>query len=267
MDILEREGLLARAAELEDELYQALLPLEELPVVDHVRRGVGALAAVQMAVGDDETLPYRAAGIVPGRRCTDPGRRGWRASGIAAVHHDPGSGVRDGLTLPGRPRGYVKQSPFWVEEHPRPENITSDLPGEADVLIVGSGLTGLTAALRLSRGGKSVVVVDSGEIASGASSVNGGMVSPDIKAGIKVIFEQFGPELGKEMWQATVRSVDIVSDLATSRIDRREDHAWRHGCARDWDRCPGQVRAERLLVSGARRSRLGGARARVGWAR
>ena len=61
MDILEREGLLARAAELEEELYQALLPLEELPAVDHVRRGVGALAAVQMAVGDDETLPYRAA--------------------------------------------------------------------------------------------------------------------------------------------------------------------------------------------------------------
>ncbi len=61
MDILEQEGLLARAAALEDELYQALLPLEELPVVDHVRRGVGALAAVQMAVGDDETLPYRAA--------------------------------------------------------------------------------------------------------------------------------------------------------------------------------------------------------------
>ena len=42
-----------------------LLPLEELPVVDHVRRGVGALAAVQMAVGDDETLPYRAAAVLP----------------------------------------------------------------------------------------------------------------------------------------------------------------------------------------------------------
>jgi adenosylmethionine-8-amino-7-oxononanoate aminotransferase len=61
MDILEREDLLARAAELEDELYQALLPLEDLPVVDHVRRGLGALAAVQLKVGDDETLPYRAA--------------------------------------------------------------------------------------------------------------------------------------------------------------------------------------------------------------
>ncbi len=61
MDILEREGLIARAAALEEEIFDALLPLEELPVVDHIRRGVGALAAIQLAVGDDETLPARAA--------------------------------------------------------------------------------------------------------------------------------------------------------------------------------------------------------------
>lgn len=61
MDILERENLIARAAELEDELYQALLPLEELPVVSSVRRGVGALCAVQLDYGDDDTLPGRAA--------------------------------------------------------------------------------------------------------------------------------------------------------------------------------------------------------------
>ncbi len=61
MEIIEREGLLARARELEDELYQALLPLEELDVVDHVRRGVGALAAIQLKVGEDDTLPARAA--------------------------------------------------------------------------------------------------------------------------------------------------------------------------------------------------------------
>jgi glycine/D-amino acid oxidase-like deaminating enzyme len=116
----------------------------------------------------------------------------------------------------------VRNTPFWVEEHPRPSGITSELSPDADVLIIGSGLTGLTAALRLARGGKSVTVMDSGEIASGASSVNGGMVSPDIKAGIKFIFDQHGPELGREMWQATVRSVDIVSDLAESEgIDAR----------------------------------------------
>ena len=116
----------------------------------------------------------------------------------------------------------MKPSPFWVEEFPRPQGITSDLPSEADVLVVGSGLTGLSAALRLARGGKTVAVVDRGAIASGASAINGGMVSPDIKAGIKVIFDRFGPQLGHEMWQATVRSVDIISDIARAEnIDAR----------------------------------------------
>ena len=110
----------------------------------------------------------------------------------------------------------MKPSPFWVEDFPRPQGITSELPSEADVLIVGSGLTGLSAALRLAKGGRTAVVVDRGPIASGASAINGGMVSPDIKAGIKVIFDRYGPKLGQEMWQATVRSVDIVSDLAQS---------------------------------------------------
>jgi len=61
MEIIEREGLLDRATALEEEIYAALLPLEELDAVDHIRRGVGALAAVQLRVGDDETFPYRAA--------------------------------------------------------------------------------------------------------------------------------------------------------------------------------------------------------------
>lgn len=61
IDIIEREGLVQRAAQLEDEIYNALAPLEELDVVESVRRGVGALAAIQLVVGDDETLPARAA--------------------------------------------------------------------------------------------------------------------------------------------------------------------------------------------------------------
>lgn len=116
----------------------------------------------------------------------------------------------------------MKQFPFWVEEHPRPDGITGELPDEADVLIVGSGLTGLSAALRLARGGKTVTVLDRGPIAGGASAINGGMVSPDVKAGIRVVFDEYGPEVGREMWAATVRSVDIVSDLArTEGIDAR----------------------------------------------
>ncbi|MCI0426090.1 MAG: aminotransferase class III-fold pyridoxal phosphate-dependent enzyme, partial [Actinobacteria bacterium] len=61
MEIIRREGLVERARQLEDELYEALLPLEALNVVAGIRRGVGALAAIQLEMGEDETLPYRAA--------------------------------------------------------------------------------------------------------------------------------------------------------------------------------------------------------------
>ena len=42
-----------------------------------------------------------------------------------------------------------------------------DLPRRADVVIVGSGYTGLSAALVAARGGRSVVVLDAGPIGGG----------------------------------------------------------------------------------------------------
>ena len=47
--ILEREGLIPRGQELEGELYGALAPLAEHPLVGEVRGGVGLMAAVELA--------------------------------------------------------------------------------------------------------------------------------------------------------------------------------------------------------------------------
>lgn len=44
LDIIEREGLLARALQLETDLTEALAPLASHPAVDHVRGGVGVMA-------------------------------------------------------------------------------------------------------------------------------------------------------------------------------------------------------------------------------
>lgn len=110
----------------------------------------------------------------------------------------------------------MKQLPLWVEDHPRPHGLTSDLPDETDYLIVGSGLTGLSAALRLVRAGKTVTVIDASEIAGGASSVNAGMVSADVKAGMQTVLAYYGPRVAHEMWASTVRSVDLVKELGAS---------------------------------------------------
>jgi adenosylmethionine-8-amino-7-oxononanoate aminotransferase len=48
LDIIEREGLLARADELEGELERALAPLAEHPLVAEVRAGTGVMAAVEL---------------------------------------------------------------------------------------------------------------------------------------------------------------------------------------------------------------------------
>jgi adenosylmethionine-8-amino-7-oxononanoate aminotransferase len=58
LDILEREGLVERAADLERELAAALAPLRDHALVSEVRAGVGVLAAVAL-VGDDPDLPAR----------------------------------------------------------------------------------------------------------------------------------------------------------------------------------------------------------------
>jgi len=46
LDIIEREGLLDRGRELEDEITAALSPLESAEIVDQARAGVGALGAI-----------------------------------------------------------------------------------------------------------------------------------------------------------------------------------------------------------------------------
>jgi glycine/D-amino acid oxidase-like deaminating enzyme len=108
----------------------------------------------------------------------------------------------------------VIHRPFWVDDHPRASGFgNSPLPAEIDYLVVGSGLTGLSAGMRLVESGKSVAVVDSGEIAGGASSINGGMVSPDVKAGMRAVEQGHGRQLADEVWRASVRSIEIVLEL------------------------------------------------------
>ena len=57
--------------------------------------------------------------------------------------------------------------------HPR---LSEDV--EAEVTIIGAGFTGLRTALKLSEAGISVIVLDAGDVAYGASGRTGGQVNP-----------------------------------------------------------------------------------------
>ncbi|MBF9235014.1 NAD(P)/FAD-dependent oxidoreductase [Microvirga alba] len=81
---------------------------------------------------------------------------------------------------------------------------------QADVCIVGGGLAGLTAALKLVRSGRSVVLLEAQRVAWGASGRNGGFVSPGYATGLASIERRVGPDQAKELYRLSMEGVEIV---------------------------------------------------------
>lgn len=83
--------------------------------------------------------------------------------------------------------------PYWWRAAPLEARQTStDPPPAADVAIVGAGITGLVAALHLARGGRHVVVLDSGPPGHGASTRNAGYVGRTLKHGFGELMDSRG---------------------------------------------------------------------------
>ena len=113
-----------------------------------------------------------------------------------------------------------KPLPYWWEAAP-PDDTGNLAPGgEADVLVVGGGYTGLNAALELARAGRSVVVCEAEQFGFGASTRNGGGVSAGINLG-KGISGGPGEQsnnvegrslLDRLMWESRL-AFDLVGEL------------------------------------------------------
>src|ERR1700689_1246228 len=69
-----------------------------------------------------------------------------------------------------------RETPLWWDDTSFPTVDESALPATADVVVVGAGFTGLTAAARMASHGKHTVVVDSAALGEGASGRPAGMI-------------------------------------------------------------------------------------------
>ena len=98
-------------------------------------------------------------------------------------------------------------------EEPAPNSPPLKEAVKADVVIVGGGFTGLSAALHLSHKGAEVRVLEAEEPGFGASGRNGGQVIPGLKYDPDELVAMFGLERGERIVEIAGGAADFAFDL------------------------------------------------------
>ena len=111
----------------------------------------------------------------------------------------------------------IKSKPYWLDLTEFPEVSEQQmLPQETDILIVGAGLTGLSAARTAAKAGRSVLVVDQHAPGFGASSRNGGMLGGGHRLSIAAMTARYGKDVAfKLLQEAHLDSADFVRSVMT----------------------------------------------------
>jgi FAD dependent oxidoreductase len=113
---------------------------------------------------------------------------------------------------------------------PLAENVT------ADVCVVGAGFAGLTTALELARLGKSVVLLEAGRIAGGASGRNGGFVSNGFALGIKEVEKHVGRDDARMLYDFSRMGTDYVRNTIAKHAPQLKSGDGLRVCVRHDDK-------------------------------
>src|SRR5579871_6221798 len=108
----------------------------------------------------------------------------------------------------------LKAAPFWCEDAAYPEDSPGALPARVDVLVVGAGYTGLSAARETARAGRSTLVLDAGPIGGGCSARNGGQVAFSIKPDLEVLADRHGPAIAAGVYREGCAAIEELRALA-----------------------------------------------------
>jgi glycine/D-amino acid oxidase-like deaminating enzyme len=127
--------------------------------------------------------------------------------------------------------------PYWHQDtdfqpekaHPNSLCDPDQLDKHFDIVVVGSGFTGLSAAYTLAKAGKKVAVIDSAEIGGGASSRNGGLLGPSFhKLGLQGLTKKYGMDTANAVLKESLAGFDwLINFIQSEQIDCDLQHCGR----------------------------------------
>jgi glycine/D-amino acid oxidase-like deaminating enzyme len=107
-----------------------------------------------------------------------------------------------------------QEIPYWLDPKPLTKSYAGNpLPDKTQVLIIGGGYTGTTAAIRLRQAGVQVTVIDREELGTTASARNGGITLNGLSGGLEKLEKKLGIEKVKQLFQESIESVNMVERL------------------------------------------------------
>src|SRR5580704_7309529 len=108
----------------------------------------------------------------------------------------------------------IREKNYWATTVESPALAAApELPDSVDVVVVGGGFCGLSAARALAKRGVSVAVLEAKTFGWGASSRNGGMVLTGMKLPAPTLIKRYGKELVRKMYAASLETIDCVEQI------------------------------------------------------
>ena len=103
--------------------------------------------------------------------------------------------------------------PYWWEGVRALPKLQNTPPQKTEILIVGAGYTGLSAAITAANEGAKVLIVDAGIPGEGASTRNGGMAGAHPRLSLVAMSEKFGAKTAKGMFNEATPAFNHLRNL------------------------------------------------------
>src|SRR5687768_14888333 len=108
---------------------------------------------------------------------------------------------------------HIDTSSYWIDTTPAPRFSALKEDIAVDVLVVGAGITGITAAYLLKRAGYNVALVDKDRCLSGDTSNTTAHLTCVTDTVLTELVRNFGKDHAQAVWDAQLAAIDTIDRI------------------------------------------------------